>query len=75
MVPQKKYSLSFGLDLKHSNIEDIGIAFETSFNNRNIFMGGEKLELTSRGTIGKSSNTTISEYGFDLRLKFPRFFT
>jgi outer membrane protein assembly factor BamA len=74
LVPQKKYSLSFGLDLKHSNIEDIGIAFETSFNNRNIFMGGEKLELTSRGTIGKSSNTTISEYGFDLRLKFPRFF-
>jgi outer membrane protein assembly factor BamA len=75
LVPQKKYSLSFGLDLKHSNIEDIGIAFETSFNNRNIFMGGEKLELTSRGTIGKSSNTTISEYGFDLRLKFPRFFS
>ena len=75
LVPQKKYSLSFGLDLKHSNIEDIGIAFETSFSNRNIFMGGEKLELTSRGTIGKSSNTTISEYGFDLRLKFPRFFS
>ena len=75
LVPQKKYSLSFGLDLKHSNIEDIGVAFETSITNRNIFKGGEKLELTTRGTIGKSANTTISEYGFDLRLRFPRFFS
>ena len=67
--------MSFGLDLKHSNIEDIGVAFETSITNRNIFKGGEKLELTTRGTIGKSANTTISEYGFDLRLRFPRFFS
>ena len=67
--------MSFGLDLKHSNIEDIGVAFETSITNRNIFKGGEKLELTTRGTNGKSANTTISEYGFDLRLRFPRFFS
>ena len=74
LVPQKKYSLGFGLDLKQSNIEDLGIAFEASILNRNIFKGGEKLELTSRGTVGKSGNTTISEYGFDLRLRFPRLF-
>jgi outer membrane protein assembly factor BamA len=74
LVPKKKYSFRFGLDLKHSNIEDIGIAFETSLINRNIFKSGEKLEFTTRGTIGKSSNTTISEYGFDLRLKFPKLF-
>ena len=74
LVPKKKYSFRFGLDLKHSNIEDIGIAFETSLINRNIFKSGEKLEFTTRGTVGKSANTTISEYGFDLRLKFPRLF-
>ena len=53
LVPQKKYSLGFGLDLKQSNIEDIGIAFEASILNRNIFKGGEKLELSSRGTDWK----------------------
>ncbi|MBL6648647.1 MAG: BamA/TamA family outer membrane protein [Flavobacteriaceae bacterium] len=72
LVPQKKYSLGFGLDLKHSNIEDVGIAFEASILNRNFFKGGEKLEFATRGTIGKSGNTTISEYGFDFRLRFPR---
>ena len=72
--PKKRFSLGFGFDLKHSNIEDIGIAFETSFTSRNIFQGAERLELSSRGTIGKSGNTTISEYGVDIKLKFPRLF-
>ena len=74
LVPKKKYSFRFGLDLKHSNIEDIGIAFESSLTNRNVFKSGEKLEFTTRGTIGKSANTTISEYGFDIRFKFPKLF-
>ena len=72
--PKKRFSLGFGFDLKHSNIEDIGVAFETSFTSRNIFNGAERLEVSSRGTIGKSGNTTISEYGVDIRLKFPRLF-
>lgn len=72
--PKKRFSLGFGFDLKHSNIEDIGVAFETSFTSRNIFKGAERLELNSRGTIGKSGNTTISEYGVDFRFKFPRLF-
>tara|TARA_B110000240_G_scaffold196824_1_gene250063 strand:- start:6447 stop:8969 length:2523 start_codon:yes stop_codon:yes gene_type:complete len=72
--PKKRFSLGFGFDLKHSNIEDIGLAFETSFTSRNIFQGAERLEISSRGTIGKSGNTTISEYGIDIRLKIPRFF-
>ena len=59
---------------QHSNIEDIGIAFESSLTNLNVFKSGEKLEFTTRGTIGKSANTTISEYGFDLRFKFPKLF-
>ena len=72
--PKKRFSLGFGFDLKHSNIEDIGVAFETSFTSRNVFKGAERLEFSSRGTLGKSGNTTISEYGFDIRLKFPRLF-
>ena len=74
LVPKKKYSFRFGLDLKHSNIEDIGIAFESSLINRNVFRSGEKLEFKTRATIGKSANTTISEYGFDVRFKFPKLF-
>ena len=72
--PKKRFSLGFGFDIKHSNIEDIGIAFETSFTSRNVFQGAERLEISSRGTIGKSGNTTISEYGVDIRFKFPRLF-
>jgi len=75
LVPKKKFSLGFGIDLKHSNIEDIGLAFQSSLTSRNVFKGGEKLEFTSRGTIGKSANTIISEFGVDIRFKFPRFFS
>ncbi len=74
LIPKKKFSLGFGVDLKHSNIEDIGIAFQSSLTTRNVFKGGGRLEFTSRGTIGKSFNTTISEFGIDIRLKFPKFF-
>ena len=75
LVPKKKFSLGFGIDLKHSNIEDIGLAFQSSLTSRNVFKGGEKLEFTSRGTVGKSANTIISEFGVDIRFKFPRFFS
>ena len=71
---KKRFSLGFGFDLKQSNIEDIGIAFENSFNSRNVFMGAERLQLNTRGTIGKSGSTTISEFGVDLNLRFPRFY-
>ena len=75
LIPKKKFSLGFGIDLKHSNIEDIGVAFQSSLTSRNIFKGSERLEFTSRGTIGKSANTTISEFGLDIRLRFPKFFS
>lgn len=72
--PKERFSIGFGFDLKHSNIEDIGIAFETSFISRNVFQGSERLEISSRGTFGKSGNTTISEYGVDFKLNFPKLF-
>ena len=30
--------------------------------------------MNTRGTIGKSGSTTISEFGVDLNLRFPRFY-
>ena len=66
---KKRFSLGFGFDLKQSNIEDTGIAFENSFNSRNVFKGAERLQLNTRGTIGKSGSTTISEFGVDLNLR------
>ena len=57
---KKKYNLGFGFDVKQSNIEDIGISFESRLKNRNIFKNGENLELSATGSIGKSGNVTIS---------------
>ena len=70
---KKKYNLGFGFDVKQSNIEDIGISFESRLKNRNIFKNGENLELSATGSIGKSGNVTISQINYDLILKFPKF--
>ncbi len=70
---KKKFGLGFGFDLKQSNIEDIGIAFENRFKSRNIFRRGENLELSFSGSIGKSGKTQISQINYDLILDIPRF--
>ncbi len=70
---KKKYNLGFGFDVKQSNIEDIGISFESRLKNRNIFKNGENLELSATGSIGKSGNLTISQINYDLILRFPKF--
>ena len=49
---KKKFDL-LGFDLKQSNIEDIGIAFENRFKSRNIFKGW-KLNIIIHWLIGKS---------------------
>ena len=56
---KKKYNLGFGFDVKQSNIEDIGISFESRLKNRNIFKNGENLELSGTGSIGKSGDLII----------------
>ena len=58
---KKKFGLGFGFDLKQSDIEDIGIAFENRFKSRNFFKNGENLNLSASGSIGKSGNKTISQ--------------
>ena len=70
---KKKFGLGFGFDLKQSNIEDIGIAFENRFKSRNIFRKGENLILSFTGSIGKSGKTQISQINYDLMLNIPRF--
>ena len=70
---KKKFGLGFGFDLKQSNIEDIGIAFENRFKSRNIFRRGENLTLSFSGSIGKSGKTQISQINYDLMLDIPRF--
>ena len=70
---KKKFGLGFGFDLKQSDIEDIGIAFENRFKSRNIFRRGENLTLSFSGSIGKSGKTQISQINYDLILDIPRF--
>ena len=48
---KKKFGLGFGFDLKQSNIEDIGIAFENRFKSRNIFRRGENLTLSQNQVL------------------------
>ena len=70
--PRERFELEFGLDLTQSNIQDQGIAFNSSINVLNIFRGAENFEFGVRGTIGRSANDVISEIGGDVRLRIPK---
>ena len=80
LIPRRKYSFGYSLDVTHSNIQDFGIQGTTSFTIRNVFNGAETLEIAARGNIGSSTsfanpNDTffnVSEYGADMKLSFPR---
>ena len=72
--PKERFSLEFGADLTQSNIQDQGIAFNSGLSVLNIFEGAEKLQLSARGTIGRSGDQVISELGGDISLNIPRIF-
>lgn len=80
LVPRKKYSFGYSLDVTHSNIQDFGIQGTTSVTIRNVFNGAETLEIAARGNIGSSKDLAnpndtffnVSEYGADMKLSFPR---
>jgi outer membrane protein assembly factor BamA len=72
LKPRERFELEFGLDLTQSNIQDQGIAFNSSINILNIFRGAENFEFGVRGTIGRSANEVISEIGGDVRLRIPK---
>ena len=70
--PRERFELEFGLDLTQSNIQDQGIAFNSSINVLNIFRGAENFEFGVRGSIGRSADDVISEIGGDVRLRIPK---
>jgi outer membrane protein assembly factor BamA len=82
LTSKKKFELSFVPEATHSNIQTFGIGLNTSVLMRNIFRGSELLDISFRGNVGASSNTTqgdsrffdLQELGADARLIFPRIF-
>jgi hypothetical protein len=80
--PRKKITWGATLDLTHSNIQEFGIAGNTSVTIRNVFNGAETFEVAVRGNIGSSRDNAnpnnvffnILELGVDGRLSFPRIF-
>ena len=70
--PRERFELEFGLDLTQSNIQDQGVAFNSSINVLNIFRGAENFEFGVRGTIGRSADEVISEIGGNVRLRIPK---
>lgn len=83
LEPKKKYSLSFDPEISQSNIQTIGFSFNTGLKIRNVFRGAETLEITGIAAIGASKSRSddetsffdINEFGGNVRLTIPRFFT
>ncbi len=77
-----KYSFSTNLEVNHSNIQTVGLAFRPALQARNLFGGAENLSWSGRLNIGSSSDETIRdqdgqffnllEVGTEFTLDFPR---
>ena len=81
LSPRKKYALGFDVNVSQSNIQSIGLSFNTSLLIRNIFRGAETLEISALGAIGASKDGStndqffdINELGADMKLTIPRIF-
>ena len=80
LIPRKRFSLGFNVDLTHSNIEDFGISVGSIFDIRNIFRGTENLSINLKNSIGASKDIGIPndsffnlfELGGNLNLRIPR---
>ena len=80
LIPRKRFSLGFDLDLTHSNIEDFGISVGSILDIRNIFRGSENLSINFKNSIGASKDIGIPndsffnlfELGGNLNLRIPR---
>src|SRR5690606_15933454 len=86
LTPLKKFSLGFNTEVSQSNIQSIGFSLNPSLMIRNIFRGAETFQISAIGSIGSSKGASnsnnigdpffdIIEYGVDLKLTIPRFFT
>ncbi len=77
-----KYSFSTNLEVNHSSIQTVGLAFRPALQARNLFGGAENLSWSGRLNIGSSSDDNIREtdsrffnlleVGTELTLDFPR---
>ena len=71
------YAAQLNLDVTHSNIQRLGLAFSSALMARNLFGGAEILSLSGRGSVGVlgdaalSSEKYLSEVGADLNLSIP----
>ncbi len=82
LVPKKKFIWTSSFEVSQSNIQTIGLSFNTGILIRNIFRGAETLEISGLGAIGSSRDASnskdvffdINELGGNLRLSIPRFF-
>jgi outer membrane protein assembly factor BamA len=80
LKPKKKYGLETGLDITHSNIQNIGLSGSASLLIRNVFNGAETFQMGVIATIGSSREESnndsrffdTNEYAIDFRLNFPR---
>jgi len=80
LSPKERFSVGADFDVSHSNIQDIGISLGTSLISRNVFRGGEILEVGVKGTLGasrdvaeqKNSFFNLFEIGGNIRLRVPR---
>ncbi|MBD0778509.1 BamA/TamA family outer membrane protein [Maribacter sp. ANRC-HE7] len=82
LTERPKYSLGMDLDVSHSNIQQVGMAFSPSLQARNLFKGAENLSLTGRLNVGSSNDQSITvtdnrffnllEFGADINLTIPR---
>ncbi|MGB5667167.1 MAG: BamA/TamA family outer membrane protein [Maribacter sp.] len=82
LTERPKYSLGMDLDVSHSSIQQVGLAFSPSLQARNLFKGAENLSLTGRLNVGSSNDQSITatdnrffnllEFGADINLTFPR---
>lgn len=88
LTPLKKFSLGFSTEVSQSNIQAVGFSLNPSLIIRNIFKGAETFQISAFGSIGSSKAASkeqnnsiddpffdINEYGLDLRLTIPRFFS
>jgi len=81
LSPRKKYGLGLDVNVSQSNIQSVGLSFNTGLLIRNIFRGAETFEISALGAIGASKNGSSSDQFFDInevgvntKLTIPRFF-
>ncbi len=82
LSPKKKYTLFFEPEITTSNIQTVGLAFNTGLKVRNVFKGAETLDFSLLTSIGASREGAdpddpffdILELGGNIGLTVPRFF-